>query len=420
MFVSDPQSLTNDELEQELAAQAAHLDAGLCRLIELAGECERRLDWAGDGTTFAAWLAWRCSLLPRQAREHERIAARLNELPLVHAAFARGELSYAKVGTLVRVADAGNEAKLIELAEVMTASQLQRAVAAYERVTREDAAEQQEQEFVDWFWTEDGSLSLRARLPAEEGALVLRALEAGRAALRERRVETSPDRVEAPVTNAEAFLAMADIALASDGKRSGGERHQIVVHVDAQVLADDADGRCELVDGRPLAAETARRLACDASLVELHERDGHVLSLGRKRRTVSPALRRALHTRDRGCRFPGCDRTRFVDAHHVKHWSQGGETNLDNLLTLCRRHHRLVHERGYSVKLGDDGEVQFTNQHGIAIPSAPRSPPSHRAALPEQHRRRRLPIDSRTCRNGTGDRMELAYAVAAISSSTVA
>jgi 5-methylcytosine-specific restriction endonuclease McrA len=94
---------------------------------------------------------------------------------------------------------------------------------------------------------------------------------------------------------------------------------------------------------------TARRLACDASVIELREReDGSVLSLGRKRRTVSPALRRALDARDRGCRFPGCVRTRFVDAHHVRHGSRGGETNLENLVLLCRRHHRLVHERGYA------------------------------------------------------------------------
>lgn len=210
---------------------------------------------------------------------------------------------------------------------------------------------------------------------------------------------------------------MADLVLAkADSDRTGGERYQIVVHVDARTLQDDGDGRCELADGRSVAAETARRLACDASLLELHERDGELLALGRKRRTVSSALRRALAARDRGCRFPGCERTRFVDAHHVQHWSRGGETNLDNLISLCRRHHRLVHERGYSVKLGADGEVQFANQAGIAFPSVPRSPPSNRNALPDEHRRRRLAIDSRTCRNGTGDRTELVYAVTAISS----
>jgi hypothetical protein len=438
--------LSEDELEQALGAQAARVDAELCRLLELTAECERRLPVAGDGTTFAAWLAWRCSLLPRQAREHERIAMRLGELPLIRERFTRGELSYAKVGALTRVAEPANEERLIEVAEALTASQLERAVGAYRQLTAEEADEQQEREFLRYHWAEDGSLSLRARLAAEEGALLLRALDAGRDALRDRRqgeeaaageddgppaasgppssAATPPAEAAPPeprpdecrVSNAEALVAVADLALAKpDGDRAGGERYQVVVHVDALALADDADGRCELADGRPLAAETARRPSCDGSLVELRERDGRTLSLGRKRRTVSPALRRALQARDRGCRFPGCDSTRFVDAHHVRHWSRGGETSLDNLVSLCHRHHRLVHERGYSVKLGADGETHFANRHGIAIPNVPRSPPPCSTA-PADRQHHHPHIDGETCRTGTGERMELALAVDAIQS----
>jgi hypothetical protein len=415
--------LSQEELESELAAQAAHVDAGLCRLLELVNEAERRLDWSAGGTTFATWLAWRCSLLPRQAREHERVAARLAELPAIHAAFARGELSYAKVSVLMRVAEPESEGELLELAKVLTASQLQRAVAAFQRVTADDAAEQQAREFVSWFWAADGSLALRAQLPAEEGALVLRALEAAREALRARRVseaaepgaeDPDPKPAECRVSHAEALVAMADLALANvHCDRTGGERYQLVVHVDVQALTADSNGRCELADGVPLSPETARRLGCDGSVVELLERDGQPLALGRKRRTVSPALRRALTTRDRGCRFPGCDSTRFVEAHHVEHWAHGGDTSLVNLILLCRRHHRLLHERGYSVEPGKDGEPRFVNQYGIAIPSVPRSPPrSDTDALRE--RQRHLAIDSRTCRNGAGDRMNLALAVDAI------
>ena len=151
------------------------------------------------------------------------------------------------------------------------------------------------------------------------------------------------------------------------------------------------------------------------SIVELQERNGELLSLGRKRRTISPALRRALAARDRGCRFPGCENRRFVDGHHVRHWSQGGETRLDNLVSLCRRHHRLLHERGYSVRFDEEGEARFTNQFGLAIPSVPRPPPSHRDALRDRHRHLRLLVDGNTCKNGTGDRMDLSLAVQAIS-----
>jgi hypothetical protein len=140
-----------------------------------------------------------------------------------------------------------------------------------------------------------------------------------------------------------------------------------------------------------------------------------VLSLGRKRRTVSPALRRALDARDRGCRFPGCVRTRFVDAHHVRHWSRGGETNLENLVLLCRRHHRLVHERGYALGAAGDGSAEFRNRYGIAIPNVPsRSPPSSSATLRDLHRRQGVAIDADTCRNGMGDRIDLGLAVDAI------
>jgi hypothetical protein len=424
MFVEDASRFSEEDLERELREQAAHVDAGLCRLVELAAECEQRLSWAGDGTTFAGWLAWRCSLAPRQAREHARVGQRLGELPLIRAAFARGELSYAKVSVLVGVAEAASEARLLELAEALTASQLARCVAAYRRVSTAEAAEQQEREFMDCFWSQEGWLVLRGRLAADEGALFLRALEAARDVLWERhRAERAEQAAAAPsftaesrVSNVEALAPLAELALArQDGDRGGGERYQVVVHVDSETLAADTEGRSELADGQSLAAETVRRLSCDASLVDVVEQDGRLLSLGRKRRTVSPALRRALNARDRSCRFPGCERTRFVEAHHVQHWSRGGETNLENLVLLCRRHHRLVHERGYTLSLDADGTTQFQNQYGIAIPDVPpRGPPSSPEALRDENRRLSLLIDADTCRNGTGDRMSLPLAVDAL------
>jgi hypothetical protein len=365
-------------------------------------------------------------LSPRQAREVERIGQRLPELPLIRAAFSRGELSYAKVSVLVGVAAPETEQQLLELAGVMTASQLARCVAAYRRLSREQAADHQQREFLHYFWAEEGWLSFRGRLAADEGAVLVRALEAGREALWDRRraqaavadaaAAGTPDRVPARPSNAEALAAVADLALArGEADRSGGEPYQVVVHVDAPALAADTEGRCELADGRPVAVETARRLSCDGSLVELHEQEGQILSVGRKRRTIPPALRRALAARDRGCRFPGCDRTRFVDGHHIHHWAQGGDTSLGNLLSLCRRHHRLVHERGYTIRLHPDGEARFVNQYGIAIANVPRPPPrSSPDALPDRHRRLGLRIDKHTCRNGHGDRMNLALAVDAI------
>ena len=141
---------------------------------------------------------------------------------------------------------------------------------------------------------------------------------------------------------ADAFGLLAESALAADLDRgAAGDRYQVVVHVDEDVLRDDAGtGQSVLEDGTHVPAETARRIACDASRVVMrHGPDGTVLDVGRKTRTIPPAIRRALAARGRTCRFPGCS-CRHCDVHHVRHWAAGGATRLDNLLLLCRRHHR--------------------------------------------------------------------------------
>ena len=166
-------------------------------------------------------------------------------------------------------------------------------------------------------------------------------------------------RVEALAAMAESFLSTGPRDL------SGSDRQQIVVHVDAETLQHSHAGRCELEHGPSIAAETARRLACDASVVRIIENEkGEPLDVGRKTRTIPPAIRRALNSRDRGCRFPGCSFKRYVDGHHVKHWAHGGETKLSNLVTLCRFHHRLVHEGGVVIQTLDDGAFRFINPNG--------------------------------------------------------
>jgi hypothetical protein len=120
-----------------------------------------------------------------------------------------------------------------------------------------------------------------------------------------------------------------------------------------------------------MAVETARRLACDASTVHILEDDeGEPLNIGRKTRVLSPALRRALKSRDKGCRFPGCPNVRYVDAHHIHHWAQGGETKLSNLVQLCRFHHRQVHEGRVLIMRLDDGGLRFIRPDGRTFESS--------------------------------------------------
>jgi hypothetical protein len=403
------EDLSAEELDDEIATLASHIYAGTCRWLELVAELDRRGAWAQWGwPSCARWLAWRCALTPRSAREHVRVARCLPELPLIREAFSCGELSYAKVRALTRVAELDSEDELLELARHMTASQLERAVRAYRFVTAAEANDLQSVAYVGYTWEADGSLTLRARLAPEDGALVLRALEAARDRLQEREWEDEGGSAEPRrATNAEAFVAMADMSLADGrGDRSGGERYHVVVHIDA------ANGKSVLEDGSALADESARRLACDASVVELVEKDGEPLSVGRKTRTIPPSIRRALQARDRTCRFPGCDNRRFLDAHHIEHWASGGDTKVGNLVLLCGRHHRFVHEAGYSIVVLADSNVEFRDSWGALVADAPRSPPGAADGLVEENRY--LEIDSETCESGDGDRMDLALAVDAL------
>src|SRR5262249_54093650 len=165
--LSDMSDLPLSELEDELASLAAHMSAGMCRMLEIVGEVDRREAWTG-WSSCAAWLAWRCALSPRSAREQVRVARALRELPLIRASFSSGELTYSKVRALTRVATADTEAELLDFAGVLTAAQLERALRAYARVSTHEAHELQKWERLDYFWDDGGNLIVPARLPPED------------------------------------------------------------------------------------------------------------------------------------------------------------------------------------------------------------------------------------------------------------
>ncbi|HZF31483.1 MAG TPA: DUF222 domain-containing protein [Gammaproteobacteria bacterium] len=254
-----------------------------------------------------------------------------------------------------------------------------------------------------FFYDDTDAFVLRARLPPEVGAIVRKALEVAGDLLREaKRAEVSAetssgvsagtgsrvfsgvwaeDQLEpsSAAKRADALRLMAETFLDCRSEEiegtSSADRYQVVVHVDQAVLTDeisacaDEPHRSELDAGPALALDTVRRLGCDCTLVGIVEgNDGEPLSIGRKTRAIPESIRRALRSRDGGCRFPGCDRTRFTDGHHVKHWADGGETKLANLVTLCGFHHTLVHEGGYGLTATEDGVFVFTRPDGRRIP----------------------------------------------------
>jgi hypothetical protein len=423
-----------DRLGEEIAELSAHVDAATARLLDLIREFDLRGGWNTGFRSCAHWLTWRVGLDPGAARERVRVARALGTLPLLAQALARGELSYAKIRALTRIATPQTEDRLLGVGRAGTAAHVERIVRGWRLVDRQaearETARQHSSRALHVHQDEDGMVVLRGRLEPEVGALLLQALAAARETLyqRARGQETSPsadgsqdaptpDLPTAAQQQADALALLAETAL-HHGLDPGapGERYQVVVHVDAPVLADpDQPGQSGLEDGARVSAETSQRLACDASRVVMrHDEDGRLVEIGARTRTIPPALRRALHHRDQGCRFPGCG-VRVTQGHHLRHWAQGGPTTLSNLTLLCRRHHRAVHEERYHVDRAPDGALRFQRPDGRPLPEVP--PPAAMpvdpiGALRAQHAAQGLALTARTALPlWTGERLDLGWAI---------
>ena len=414
-----------DALEAEITELWGHINAATAQFLTLLAEFDRREGWAQHGLSSCAhWLNWQCGISRVAAREKVRTARALESLPKIAAAFGEGRLSYSKVRALTRAATAETEDMLLHIALNGTAAHVERTVRGFRRVQRDrersEADVLHERRYLDCRRDCDGSVRVEARLSPDVGAMLLKALEAAEAQLDERvgdaestgteaaagaagaaesatpsgvSAETPPVRFTLPPRpdavppgvsagtpprsisqrRADAFEHILGRFLSGKGSGSAAGAHELVVHIAHDALCDVSESSgASFEHGGPVAVETARRLGCDGALVGVVEGDkGEPLAVGRRTRAVPPAIRRALRVRDGGCRFPGCDRSRYTHAHHIKHWADGGETNLDNLVTLCSQHHRLVHEGGYGVRVRE-GEIQFTRPDGRVIPPAGR------------------------------------------------
>ena len=412
-----------ERLGDQIAELSARIDAATYELLCQLREFDRRHGWEG-WRSCAHWLNWRTGLDLGAAREKLRVAAALADLNHIAAAMARGQLSYSKVRALTRVATPATEARLLAVALGATASHVERLVRAWRRADRDVAPDAEQERLASRALSmqvdEHGMVVLRGRLTPEVGAVLLRAVEAA--------LEQVPasaeggDGGESTIAHrrADAVGLVAESALAGGlDPGNSADRFQVTVHVQADTLAArEAAGEArrvsaetrsaspaapepstagadaapnvaaetlqvtdlnaglavvEQVGGLHLGREAARRVACDAGVVVLgHGADGEVLDVGRRTRTVPSALRRALQSRDHGqCQFPGCD-SRRCDAHHVEHWADGGATRLQNLVSVCRFHHRAVHEAGFRVVPGDtDGQFRFLRADGEPLPAEP-------------------------------------------------
>ena len=395
----DSQTAAPDPLGDEIAELAAHLDAGQYRLLTLLHVFDREERWSG-WRSCAHWLSWRTGISTGPARERVRVARRLASLPLTSAEMKKGRLSWSKVRALTRVATPENEERLVDFALRHTASQVERFVRALRSAETAAAAldaepEPATQRYVSVRQGKDGMYRISGRLLPEIGALLMKALDTAADELY-RQERATEEQEETPA---------AVHPLRETGRRHHDalgmwleERTQAAVQLVVHTVAGEADV-VATEDGSHVPAGTSRRLSCDAEAVRVERGpDGSVLDVGRRMRTVDWRLRKALDVRDRGCRFPGCG-SRHTQAHHVIPWAEGGKTSLDNLILLCRFHHRAVHEGGWRVEMDPDGEAGFRDPKGRLIPGVPpaadvKAPATADAGIASWHRQKG--INSRT------------------------
>jgi hypothetical protein len=375
---------TGEDLGQEIAELSARLDAATHRLLTCIRQFDEKCGWGEQGAVSCAhWLSWRIGLDLATAREKVRVARALGTLPAIDAALAGGKLSYAKVRALSRVATPDNEARLLEMALYATGAQLEKICRGFRTAQMADSVPTTESRSVWRRLLPSGMVKLEIVLCPDEADLVLRALDRAReiqhseqqpyisAEGSEEEAEASdspadtpwPSRVDGVVALAESYLA-GNVA-----SGNGGQRFQVTVHVDQDPLAADGALAATLEDGTGVSAEALRRVACDCGLVAVTGA-GESLNIGRRTRSIPPAIRRVLLLRDRGCAFPGCTHDRFLHGHHVRHWLHGGETSTDNLVLLCTHHHQMVHEGGWSVERSGQGAWRFVSPSGERVEAA--------------------------------------------------
>ena len=356
-----------DELDRAIVNLSARINAASYELLVLIRRFDERAGWLQWGfANCAEWLHWRCDLGFSAARENVRVAHALKTLPGIALAFSRGELSYSKVRALTRVAQPENEDMLKAFALKTTAARVEERCRELRCGTTDSVAEANRSHANRSLRIHRdplrGTMTITVELPLEAGELVDKALDRARESSTSSGAEFAEESWAAQQADALVTMAISYLSGTREASSAACDNYQVTVHVDRTALSD-GKGR----SGLPI--ESVKRLCCDGETVVIVEgENGEPLNVGRKTRTVPTAIKRALWSRDKGCVFPGCTHKRFVDAHHIQHWSAGGETSLDNLLLLCTRHHRLVHEGGFSIAKDYLDRWYFRRPDGIAVP----------------------------------------------------
>jgi hypothetical protein len=372
----DVKRVPDEDLERDIVTLQRVIDRLQVERLRLIAEVNRRKSFAREGFVSAsAWLADKNKSTFGTAKRDVAMASALEEMPRTREALERGELSPAAAGMLVKARDAAEaafeskEAQLVAEARSLPVGALRTRLASWVQKVDPDGAEARAEvryarRHLHVSPGADGMVRVSGDLDPESGSPVIAAI----GAVVDRDTRGRVDMRTSPQRRADALAEICSAWLASSKRaRVAGERPHLNVVVDIDVLQRRKSGRCELPDVGTITPETARRIACDASVSRVVTRGpSEPLEIGRKTAVVPPGLRRAVTVRDRGCRFPGCDRPpSWCDAHHVVHWADGGATSLSNLVLLCRPHHRMLHQ-GFSIQMSG-GKPVFRRPDGSVI-----------------------------------------------------
>jgi hypothetical protein len=362
-----PDLVPIDDLDRAIVNLSARINAETYELLVLIREFDERAGWLKWGLgNCAEWLHYRCDFSMNAAREKVRVAHALKTLPEVATAFSTGKLSYSKVRAMTRVASTRNEVDLLSFALKTTTARVEERCRELKCGTA-DSLDGAQRAFASRSLrvsrnSERGVMTITVELPMETGELVEKALDKARDDAMPS-VEFIDESWSARQADAMVSMASSYLSGTAGQTRNTSDDYLVTIHVDQSALTNGI-GRSSL----PI--ESVKRLCCDGHAVILGEdENGEPLNIGRKTRTVPTAIKRALMARDKSCAFPGCHHTRFVDAHHIQHWSAGGETSLDNLMLLCSQHHKLVHEGGFTLQRDYQNQWFFKRPDGRTVPT---------------------------------------------------
>ncbi|MCQ4146266.1 DUF222 domain-containing protein [Rhodococcus qingshengii] len=368
-----PDSTRSDveQLGSEICALAGQIAAATARFLTLLSKFDEDRGWSGPGLhSCAHWLSWKCGMSLHTGREYVRVAKALRPLPEMRKAFEQGRLSYSKVRALTRVTTPSNEQQMVRFGCEAPAAQIDRLAAGLRKATDNESGKSKAPEHlqVRWHWDSDtGEFVIKGRLPAQDGARILAALAV---AERERTRTAAIRPVDEKATKNPAgnigpgLVAMAELATAAVTDRtSKAAANEVVFFHEANTV--------RVPSGPALPQSAAEEVLCNAKLRLGTTKEGCVLNLGRRTRVVSAKQMLALNYRDGCCRTPGCGRTRFLHAHHVKFWGRGGNTDLDNLIMLCGTCHRALHDGQFTITALGEQKFEFLYANGDVIDPAP-------------------------------------------------